>query len=564
MNLRNAFPLALSIAAVAATPASAAEGFLPGVDPVSDGPELAQTAGDHALGASGAGELFALWGSNTKMRLAGASPLGTFGSPFDLADGAGTSLPDIAVAPNGRAVAVWRDDAGVEQVFAAVRPPGGSFGEPFQVSVETESNPSVDPHVDVDDSGAALVVWKGMDDDTDQTTMRIKHRRIDANGVPGPQLGFLTGQNRNHPDVAVGPAGDAVVTFVDHSTGNDPGTIWISADGATYDTETFNLNNGIRPLAAVDAEGRSIAAYPSGANMGARYRPAGNAANFGAGESIDGADGDPNGRPAISMDAAGNATIVFALEDGGGLHSMRTAFRPVGDATEFTDDVPIDTPSVGERENVSLAVNPAGAALAGWTSLAETTAHAAARKAGAAAFGAPTPALTPAGHQTGETNAAIADNGSGAVALTSSSDGNHYAISAARYRVTQDPPAQPGPGVVPPPGADKRAPRLTKLSLSRKRFRAGKGRGRGTRFRFRLDELATVQVRIERRKGKRWVKVGTFNRKGVKPGKRSFVFRGKLGRRTLTPRGYRAVVTAIDKAKNRSKPARVKFVVKRR
>ena len=103
------------------------------------------------------------------------------------------------------------------------------------------------------------------------------------------------------------------------------------------------------------------------------------------------------------------------------------------------------------------------------------------------------------------------------------------------------------------PGLDRTAPKLTRVSLSRKRVR----RGHGTRARFRLNERATVTLRLERRTGKAWRPARTLVRHFSK-GKRSLLVR-KLRRAGR----YRVRLRARDAARNSSVQVARRFKVVR-
>jgi uncharacterized delta-60 repeat protein len=125
-------------------------------------------------------------------------------------------------------------------------------------------------------------------------------------------------------------------------------------------------------------------------------------------------------------------------------------------------------------------------------------------------------------------------------------------------RFEGDPPAaepqpeqpQPEPGPQPAPAADTTAPVIGALSITRRRFK----RTAGSALRFGLSEDATVRVRFVRR-GK---PAGAIER-GLAAGKR----RVTIGRGALKPARYRATVTAVDAAGNRSAPRRIRFRVVR-
>jgi len=150
----------------------------------------------------------------------------------------------------------------------------------------------------------------------------------------------------------------------------------------------------------------------------------------------------------------------------------------------------------------------------------------------------------------------------------------------------------------PPPTVDVLAPSIRSLRLTRARFavarratplaaqRKRRPLRRGTTLRFALSEPATVRVAIQRRASgrrvggrcraatrgnrarkrcPRWVTAGrTLVRRDLAAGPTRIAFSGRIGRRALRPGRYRASLTAVDAAGNRSRgPARVRFQIVR-
>ncbi len=115
--------------------------------------------------------------------------------------------------------------------------------------------------------------------------------------------------------------------------------------------------------------------------------------------------------------------------------------------------------------------------------------------------------------------------------------------------------------------ADRVAPALTRLGLSRSRFAAA-GRGGsiaakvGTTIRYRQSEAATVTFRV-RRKGARRPLKGSFAHKG-RAGANKLRFTGRLRGRKLRRGSYVMSATSKDAAGNVAKVKRLRFrIVKR-
>lgn len=80
----------------------------------------------------------------------------------------------------------------------------------------------------------------------------------------------------------------------------------------------------------------------------------------------------------------------------------------------------------------------------------------------------------------------------------------------------------------------------------------------GTTFRYKVSEAATVRFKIERRKGKRFKKLGSRPQK-AKAGANKLRWNGKLKGKPLSPGRYRATVVATDREGRRSAPKTVGF-----
>jgi hypothetical protein len=110
------------------------------------------------------------------------------------------------------------------------------------------------------------------------------------------------------------------------------------------------------------------------------------------------------------------------------------------------------------------------------------------------------------------------------------------------------------PAPPPPPQADTQAPVIS-------RFRASRAR-----LSYRLSEGARVTVRIQRRlagKRARYRSLGKLSASATQGANRTPVSR-RIRRKALRPGPYRAVITAIDAAGNRSGPKVAAFRVRRR
>ncbi|WP_205695629.1 PKD domain-containing protein [Conexibacter sp. SYSU D00693] len=101
-------------------------------------------------------------------------------------------------------------------------------------------------------------------------------------------------------------------------------------------------------------------------------------------------------------------------------------------------------------------------------------------------------------------------------------------------------------------------PSLTKVSF-RKRFRRT---AKGLAFRFTLSRPSAVTVTIDRRRGKRWSRVGALPRKTLAAGRAKLSFSGRVKGKRLAPGRYRATLTATADGRA-SSAVRLAFTVTR-
>lgn len=80
----------------------------------------------------------------------------------------------------------------------------------------------------------------------------------------------------------------------------------------------------------------------------------------------------------------------------------------------------------------------------------------------------------------------------------------------------------------------------------------------GTSFRYSVSEAATVRFKIERKKGKRFKKLGSRSQ-AAKAGANKLKWNGKLRGKPLPPGAYRATAIATDKEGGRSAPKTIGF-----
>lgn len=195
------------------------------------------------------------------------------------ADGEDAAWPQMAIDPQGNATAVWQRSNGSEVVIqAAERPAGGSWSEPEDLSDPGESAGEAD--VAVDAEGNAIAVWHRLDGNN-HTIIELSERPFGGDWSEPIELSAHDVYSYE-PHVAVNARGDATVIWHAFGTGE---TLVQSAE---------------RPAGGSWSEPEDLS--PSG-KEGTEAK--------------------------VGVDAAGTATAVWELLDGGGA-AIQTSRRPLG------------------------------------------------------------------------------------------------------------------------------------------------------------------------------------------------------------------------------------------
>ncbi|MGA7435462.1 MAG: hypothetical protein WBW44_07540, partial [Solirubrobacterales bacterium] len=160
------------------------------------------------------GTATAVWyrsdGTNYIIQTATRPPGGSFGAPVDLSVPGGDALgPQIAIGPDGTATAVWYRFNGTFNIIQAVtRPPGGSFSG--RINISASGQDAFDPQIAVGPDGTAIAVWtynNGTFNIIEGTT------RPPGGSFGTPSDLSESGQNAFVPQVAIGPDGTATAVW---------------------------------------------------------------------------------------------------------------------------------------------------------------------------------------------------------------------------------------------------------------------------------------------------------------------------------------------------------------
>jgi hypothetical protein len=415
-----------------------------------------QDAGDPQVAVDAQGNAVAVWtrrdnAANAIVQGAVRAAGGSWQAPVNLSAAGHTAVsPQVAVDPQGNAVAVWQrfNSRGVLVVQGVVRPVGGGWRAPVELSA-SDQNPSVHPQVAVDASGDAVAVWK----DDGASSFIVKG--------------------------AVLPAGGAWQAPVD-----------ISAPGRS-DPQAAAFGQ-VFPQVAVDAQGNMVAVWdhPTGSAsiVQGAVRTAGGTWQTPVNISVPGQDASD---PQVAVDAQGNTIVVWGRSIGT-KSIVQGAERAAGGPWQ----APVNLSTASQSAVIPrVGVGPQGTAVAVWsvdrlsTQASSSIVQGAVRAAGGAW-------QTPVNISAAGFSPDIAVDAQGsAVAVWGRSTSTRYivegdggfVIQSADYRATR-PPAV--------------AAAVARLRLSPSTFRAGRTvravPPRATRVSYTLDVAASVRFTVQR------------------------------------------------------------------
>lgn len=237
---------------------------------------------------------------------------------------------DVAVAPDGTVVVVYAPGvegapAGTNTLQAQVRPPGGSFLAPQQLSSPVANRSVSGPAVAVDASGNFIAVWS----ESNGTNAIVRAALKPAGSTTFESSMDLsgTGQNASAPDVAI--SGGAAIA------------VWTRSNG---------VNNIVQQ-----------AVKPAGSSF---FGSAGDLSAGGANASS----------AKVEMNAAGSAIVGWQRINGSSQAVVQAAFRPAGGSFTTLADVYTNVTPGGHVDGPQVAIAPDDRATIAWASY-DTTRH---------------------------------------------------------------------------------------------------------------------------------------------------------------------------------------------
>ncbi len=283
-------------------------------------------------------------------------------------DNAGDAFwPEVALDPNGNAVAVWFQWDGTRYNIWANRftlAAGWGVAE----LLETDNAGDVVPQVVLDPTGNAVVVWQQFDG----TRYNIWANRFALAAGWGAAELFETDNagGATAPQVALDPNGNAVVVW--NQSDGTRSNIWANRFtpavgwGVPERIETDNAGSASSPQVATDPNGNAVAVWQQWDGTGTTNIWANRftlAAGWGVAERIETDNAGNAQAPQVALDSNGNAVAVWQQFDGTRTNIWANRFTL---AAGWGAAERIETGNAGGASLPQVALDPNGNAVAVW------------------------------------------------------------------------------------------------------------------------------------------------------------------------------------------------------
>jgi microcompartment protein CcmK/EutM len=335
--------------------------------------------------------------------------------------GQNASNPQVAVDPDGNAVAAWRRFDGTKwRIQVRRRAAGGSLS-----AVQTLSDAgqdASDPQVAVDRNGNAVVAWYRFDG----ANFRIQAVRRTAGGSLSAVLTLSgAGQGAIRPRVAIDREGNAMV-------------VWQTFDGADFRIQGLRRTAGgslseVLTLSAAgqDAANAELGVDPEGNSVVVWSRYDGTHNRVQASyllevKTLSAAGKDANASQ-VALDRGGNAVVAWRAYDGAN-YRIQVRRRTASGGLSAVQTL---SPAGRNAYEVQLAVDPSGNAVVVWQVFDGVNYRIQARRRTAAGSLSSVRTLSQSG-QDAEAPQVAVDGDGNAVVVWSRSDGTEERIQARR------------------------------------------------------------------------------------------------------------------------------------
>lgn len=286
-------------------------------------------------------------------------------------DSAGsTQAFEVAVTPDGDAIAVWRQyDDGRGDIWANhYDSSGASWGLPELIE-ENDAGSARDPHVAAGRSGSVMAVW--VQDDGSTENVWANRFRPESDSWAGVEVvGDPDAGRAGYPHVAMDAYGNAIAVWQQNDDIRH--NLWSSR----YDAETTQWSSPILVEAesdsavagriAVDGFGNAVAVWIQADDIWANQFRATNE-SWSTAQRVASTNSDEVGGPTLGLDETGNAVVVWAQRDGANLNMW--ANRLLASTNDWATPELIEADSGLDATWYDVAVAPNGNAIAVWSTL---------------------------------------------------------------------------------------------------------------------------------------------------------------------------------------------------
>ncbi len=336
--------------------------------------------------------------------------------------------PQVAMAADGAATAVWTSDNGVTlEVHAATRVPGGAWSAPQMLSVPGQR--AYNPQVAVAADGTATALWQR--NDGPHARVQVSTRPRDGAWSAAQDLS-AAGQAGQEPRVAASPDGVTTVVWSRNDGSNSRVQVAVRPrDGAWGTAENLSVagqnGSGVDVVAAADGTTTVVWNQSSGGahRVHSATRPEGG--SWSSAREVSLPAGQGNHYPQVAAADDGSLTALWSRRDGGGLRAQTATSA---DGISWSTPQDLSAPTVF-LTGLTLRVVGDGTTAAAWTQAEGPSARiqAAVRPAGGA--WSTTESLSTPGLDTPYASIVVADDGV-TTAVWDRSDGGDRVETATR------------------------------------------------------------------------------------------------------------------------------------
>jgi PKD domain-containing protein len=272
-------------------------------------------------------------------------------SPQPVVVGESAALAGVAIDAAGEATVVWENEGSEHVVVeAASRPPGGPFSAGQEVNGPLAAGEdAVSADVASDDAGDLTVVWVRANASTDV----VEAADLAGGTVSAPAALSGAGEKSFLPEIATSPGGVSTVIWQHLEAGN----VVVQASRRASPGAAFTPHEDVSaaeaalfgPRLATNGSGAAVVAWSGSVGVGQVVRAsiAKPGAGFGAPIEISASSPDPM-RPAVSIDDAGDATVLWSRSNGAnnivqfaGYDALAPELRGVSIPSSGTVGVPV-------------------------------------------------------------------------------------------------------------------------------------------------------------------------------------------------------------------------------